>query len=141
MYIHRLGRTGRAGKKGSGLLVLLPFETGFLDKEKREGNLRLLNNSGDDRNFTNTLSSDHKDKMERAVQLIRSGHKNLLSSAEVAYQSFVAYYIERPEFKKSQPQGQEKLLEIANEFSRSTGLARTPHLSESLLLSKMKKKR
>ncbi|KAG5721453.1 DEAD-box ATP-dependent RNA helicase 26 [Termitomyces sp. T112] len=29
-YIHRVGRTGRAGTKGRGDLVLLPFEKGFL---------------------------------------------------------------------------------------------------------------
>ncbi|CAB4385056.1 uncharacterized protein OCT59_005414 [Rhizophagus irregularis] len=28
-YIHRLGRTGRAGKEGEGMLVLAPFEKGF----------------------------------------------------------------------------------------------------------------
>lgn len=29
-YIHRLGRTGRAGKEGLGLLVLMPWEEVFL---------------------------------------------------------------------------------------------------------------
>jgi ATP-dependent RNA helicase MSS116 len=33
-YIHRLGRTARAGKEGSGLLVLLPFESSFLSELK-----------------------------------------------------------------------------------------------------------
>ncbi len=28
-YIHRLGRTGRAGKEGEGMLILAPFEKGF----------------------------------------------------------------------------------------------------------------
>ncbi|MCO5567020.1 hypothetical protein L7F22_020703 [Adiantum nelumboides] len=31
-YIHRLGRTGRAGKEGEGLLVLAPWEAYFLKK-------------------------------------------------------------------------------------------------------------
>ena len=31
-YIHRLGRTGRAGAKGRGLLLLHDFERGFLDQ-------------------------------------------------------------------------------------------------------------
>ena len=31
-YIHRLGRTARAGKEGSGLLVLFPFESRFLSE-------------------------------------------------------------------------------------------------------------
>ncbi|RHZ78121.1 hypothetical protein Glove_167g88 [Diversispora epigaea] len=29
-YIHRLGRTGRAGKEGEGILLLAPFEKGFM---------------------------------------------------------------------------------------------------------------
>jgi superfamily II DNA/RNA helicase len=31
-YVHRLGRTGRAGKEGRGVLLLCPFERFFLDK-------------------------------------------------------------------------------------------------------------
>jgi ATP-dependent RNA helicase MSS116, mitochondrial len=30
IYIHRVGRTGRAGADGSGVLVLAPFEKNFL---------------------------------------------------------------------------------------------------------------
>ncbi|CAG8797126.1 20867_t:CDS:2, partial [Cetraspora pellucida] len=30
-YIHRLGRTGRAGKEGEGILLLAPFEKGFIN--------------------------------------------------------------------------------------------------------------
>ncbi|CAI2165251.1 10030_t:CDS:2 [Funneliformis geosporum] len=29
-YIHRLGRTGRAGREGEGVLILAPFEKGFI---------------------------------------------------------------------------------------------------------------
>ena len=29
-YIHRIGRTGRAGKQGQGLIVLSPFESKFI---------------------------------------------------------------------------------------------------------------
>jgi ATP-dependent RNA helicase MSS116 len=30
-YIHRLGRTGRKGKEGQGILLLAPWETHFLN--------------------------------------------------------------------------------------------------------------
>ncbi|CAG8538949.1 12988_t:CDS:2 [Acaulospora colombiana] len=30
-YIHRIGRTGRAGKEGEGVLLLAPFEKGFMN--------------------------------------------------------------------------------------------------------------
>lgn len=33
MYIHRLGRTGRAGKDGEGIIVLDPEEKFFLKTE------------------------------------------------------------------------------------------------------------
>lgn len=32
-YIHRLGRTGRAGREGEGIILLAPFEKAFLEKE------------------------------------------------------------------------------------------------------------
>lgn len=33
-YIHRLGRTGREGKEGVGILLLAPWEKYFLDEVK-----------------------------------------------------------------------------------------------------------
>lgn len=33
-YIHRLGRTGRGGKEGEGILLLAPWEEYFLDEIK-----------------------------------------------------------------------------------------------------------
>lgn len=33
-YIHRLGRTGRKGKEGEGILLLAPWEKHFLDGVK-----------------------------------------------------------------------------------------------------------
>jgi ATP-dependent RNA helicase MSS116 len=32
-YIHRLGRTGRAGKEGEGIIILAPFEEAFVRNE------------------------------------------------------------------------------------------------------------
>ena len=32
LYIHRLGRTGREGKEGEGILLLAPWEEYFLDE-------------------------------------------------------------------------------------------------------------
>jgi len=38
-YVHRLGRTARAGKGGSGLLVLTEAEKGFIREVRICGNL------------------------------------------------------------------------------------------------------
>lgn len=35
-YIHRLGRTARAGKEGKGMILVSPFEENFITKELRE---------------------------------------------------------------------------------------------------------
>ena len=35
-YVHRLGRTARAGKEGRGILLLSSFETRFLDELHQE---------------------------------------------------------------------------------------------------------
>lgn len=44
-YIHRVGRTGRAGTKGRGDLVLLPWEMGFVTGELRTVPLKPLTTS------------------------------------------------------------------------------------------------
>jgi superfamily II DNA/RNA helicase len=36
-YTHRLGRTGRAGRSGEGLVVLLPFEKKLVNGLRRNG--------------------------------------------------------------------------------------------------------
>jgi ATP-dependent RNA helicase MSS116 len=35
-YIHRLGRTARAGKAGRGIIVLAPYERGFVRELRGE---------------------------------------------------------------------------------------------------------
>lgn len=43
LYIHRVGRTGRAGKEGRGDLVLLPWEIGFLSWQLNDLPLKSYN--------------------------------------------------------------------------------------------------
>jgi ATP-dependent RNA helicase MSS116, mitochondrial len=117
LYIHRLGRTARAGKKGSGLLVLLPFETSTL------AGIGL-------RNFSeySVESSPEIDAMVGSVRrLVGSRHAVLSSSVEAAYLSFVVYYIATVGNTKG-----DEVLESANTFARTMGLTDVPTLPKKL---------
>lgn len=124
--MHRLGRTGRAGQAGCGLLVLLPFER-----------LSRWNQSLDQTNqfaFVNEPSVDVETKIQAVHNHVRGGHSILFPNAEAAYRSFVAHYLEY---------GGDKLpatnvLEAAKQLATSFGLSSLPSLPEDVL-SKIKK--
>jgi ATP-dependent RNA helicase MSS116 len=113
LYIHRLGRTGRAGREGKGLLVLLPFEKKAL-KEIDLQRLICVN------------IEDHKDLMDKvdfAQNLVRSGHPFLTPNAEAAYLAFVAYYM------TSKGMGsRDDVVDAAKVFAQIIGLPKLPDL-------------
>ncbi|XVF33184.1 hypothetical protein REPUB_Repub17cG0146700 [Reevesia pubescens] len=116
-YIHRLGRTGRKGKEGQGILLLAPWEEFFLSSIK-------------DLPITKaplpSVDPDTKKKVERAVSNVE------MKSKESAYQAWLGYY------SSAKQVGRDKyrLVELANEFSRSMGLDNPPAIPK-LVLSKM----
>lgn len=118
-YIHRLGRTGRAGKQGKGVQVVLPFEKKLIGKLSRRG---MVENS--------ELLRPPRDRqlmVGKPVQAIRSGDALLTPAAEGAYRSFLACYVERaPEFGVHVSE----IVDAAVAFSRSVGLSREPGLDE-----------
>lgn len=130
MYIHRLGRTGRAGKKGKGLLVLLPFE------ENRVHSLRRYGVEEDTKmaklvRHSTTVDGTVHDIMESVRGRVQSGHPSLLSSAKGAYLSFLAYYI-----PNSCGLDSAKIQDCAKTFARGTGLVQLP-LVEAKLASRL----
>ncbi|RRT84173.1 hypothetical protein BHE74_00021503 [Ensete ventricosum] len=116
-YIHRLGRTGRKGQEGTGILMLAPWEDFFLSTIK-------------DLPITKaplpTVDLDTRKKVERALGNVE------LKSKESAYQAWLGYYNSNKNIGRDKYQ----LVALANEFSRSMGLDNPPAVSK-LVLRKM----
>lgn len=114
-YIHRLGRTGRKGKEGKGILMLAPQEKYFLfnimDLPLPEIPMK-------------SVDSDIRKKVDEALSKIEMQIK------ESAYQAWLGYY------KGDKVVGRDKvkLVNLANEFSRSMGLKTPPSISRRVFL-------
>ncbi|BFG22143.1 hypothetical protein CerSpe_084160 [Prunus speciosa] len=116
-YIHRLGRTGRKGKEGQGILLLAPWEEFFLSTIK---DLPITKGS------VPSVDPDTTKKVERALSKVEMKNK------EAAYQAWLGYY----NSNKKVGRDKHRLVELANEFSRSMGLDNPPAIPK-LVLGKM----
>ncbi|XP_062228948.1 DEAD-box ATP-dependent RNA helicase 31 [Phragmites australis] len=116
-YIHRLGRTGRKGNEGAGVLLLAPWEEYFLRSIK-------------DLPITEAtqplIDLDTKRKVEKALAHVEVKDK------ESAYQAWLGYY----NSNKCIGRDKYQLVSLANEFSRSMGLNNPPAVPQ-LVLRKM----
>lgn len=108
-YINRLGRTGREGKGGEGILLLAPWEEYFLDELK---DLPLH------KSFSPHLDPDMKVKIEKSMAKVDPSVK------EAAYHAWLGYY------NSIRETGRDKttLVELAKGFCDSIGLERVPAL-------------
>lgn len=95
-YIHRLGRTGRAGKRGQGLLVLPEIEAHFLQDLK---GLDLPVDQKLQNQIHHVIPSKIlMDELGPVAQDVRAGRDaKLEQSIKDAYQAMVAYYYQRLE--------------------------------------------
>ncbi|XP_044503749.1 DEAD-box ATP-dependent RNA helicase 31-like [Mangifera indica] len=113
-YIHRLGRTGRKGKEGEGLLLLAPWEEFFLSTIK-------------DLPITKapvpSFDPDTQKKVERALTNVEMKNK------EAAYQAWLGFY----NSVKNVGRDKIRLVELANEYSRSMGLVSPPAIPKRVL--------
>jgi ATP-dependent RNA helicase MSS116 len=127
-YIHRLGRTARAGKDGTGLLVLLPFEKKFLT-ELRDLDVPL------NQDMQGMLSEMSKSKppewMENNFDTVKSRGNKLSTSAQLAYLAFLGYYIGQTD--RINAKSKEDVVQLSNRFSNAIGLHHVPSLSEQLV--------
>ncbi|WCJ22398.1 DEAD-box ATP-dependent RNA helicase 31 [Euphorbia peplus] len=113
-YIHRLGRTGRKGKEGLGILLLAPWEELFLSSIK---DLPLTKAP------VPSIDPDTKKKVEKALSQVEMKNK------ESAYQAWLGYY----NSSKLVGRDKYKLVELANEFSRSMGLDNPPAIAKMVI--------
>ncbi|KAL0426110.1 UNVERIFIED_CONTAM: DEAD-box ATP-dependent RNA helicase 31 [Sesamum radiatum] len=116
-YIHRLGRTGRKGKEGQGILLLAPWEEFFLSSIK---DLPISKAPEP------LVDPETRKKVERALAHVEMKNK------EAAYQAWLGYY----NSNKNVGRDKYRLVELANEFSHSMGLDNPPAIPK-LVLGKM----
>ncbi|KAJ9549958.1 hypothetical protein OSB04_022501 [Centaurea solstitialis] len=108
-YVNRLGRTGREGKGGEGIMLLAPWEEYFLEEIK---DLPIHKSSSPH------LDPDTKVKIEKSMAAIDPSVK------EAAYHAWLGYY------NSIRETGRDKttLAELATGFCKSIGLEKVPAL-------------
>lgn len=124
-YIHRLGRTGRAGKDGQGIIVLAPYEKKFINELK---DIDITENEELSQIFKYPVDGDIMNDLDSVLNRIRSGDAKLTPSAQQAYQAFIGYY--RGQMKRLTIRNTEQLVDIANEYSTLMGLKEIPGLTK-----------
>ncbi|XP_022871414.1 DEAD-box ATP-dependent RNA helicase 31-like [Olea europaea var. sylvestris] len=113
-YIHRLGRTGRKGKEGRGILLLAPWEEFFLSSIK---DLPITKASEP------MVDSDSRKQVERALSRVDAKVKG------TAYGSWLGYYNSNKNVRRDK----NRLVMLANEYSRSMGLDNPPAIAKKNL--------
>ncbi|GMP96221.1 hypothetical protein CsSME_00044958 [Camellia sinensis var. sinensis] len=108
-YIHRLGRTGREGKAGEGILLLAPWEEYFLYD---------INDLPIEKFPLPHIDPDVKTKMKNSLSKIDANIK------EAAYHAWLGYYNSVREIGRDKT----TLVDLANQFCQSIGLEKTPAL-------------
>lgn len=129
-YIHRLGRTGRAGKSGQGIILLMDTEAAFLKRDLHDIQIP-INSKLQNLMDTKTSSiSELEDDMTRLRQAIRPGSA-LEENAKQVYISLFGYYMQRFKlFNIRNPN--DAIVEFVNSFASQAGLKELPSLSLNL---------
>jgi ATP-dependent RNA helicase MSS116 len=118
-YIHRLGRTARAGKGGAGMLLLQDFEERAMLRELQDLPLQRLERE--------ELRLDaHRAGAARGVARVQ-GDPSLRTSAEQAYRAMLGYYNGK---LRALGWSKEELVQRANAYARVIGLQQVPALEK-----------
>ena len=121
-YIHRLGRTARAGNEGLGTLLLAPYEHRFMTQ-------KVLNDMPLQSEPVPSLPSNLGQAMDRAVQNVTS-NKSLGESGEQAYRAWLGYY--NGHLKKV-GWDKKRLVQEANQWAKDVGLKQQPSLQKKTI--------
>ncbi|CAO0796196.1 unnamed protein product [Mucor circinelloides] len=119
-YIHRLGRTGRAGREGEGIIMLAPFEKAFLEKEVSDlpiQNVEAPALTQEEINETNEIALKSINNMDE--DMVRE-----------VYTAYLGYYSGRMPMLG---QRRSAALTEANKFIEGLGVTNIPHLSPRFL--------
>ena len=108
-YIHRLGRTARAGNSGVGIIILSDFEQVFL-KDLSDSEVE---------NFEMKLSSEEAKQEQEHFRKLIDSNADLKKSAIAAYQAFLGYY--NSNVRRFRIDGKKELVQIANEYATILG--------------------
>jgi ATP-dependent RNA helicase MSS116 len=125
-YIHRLGRTGRAGNTGEGILVLTEMEEGFM--ETLEDGISVPVNEELQAIVDSPKSSKVKRELGPVLNSIQTeSNEALLKAAEETYRSIIGYYSGK--LSKVGVKGLPKLVDFCNAFAKQIGCPRTPAIN------------
>ncbi|KAK3161300.1 hypothetical protein QOZ80_1BG0075380 [Eleusine coracana subsp. coracana] len=113
-YIHRLGRTGRKGKEGQGLLLLAPWEKYFIGTVKD----LTISEAG-----IPSVDTSVETEVKNAIRKVE------MKSKECAYQAWLGYY----NSNKTIGRDKSRLVRLAEEFSQSMGLMVPPAIPMKIL--------
>ncbi|KAL3904280.1 MAG: hypothetical protein SGARI_004990, partial [Bacillariaceae sp.] len=108
-YIHRLGRTARAGNSGVGTIILSDFEKSFL-KEISDLDVEPM---------TMKLTDDEAFFEQAHFRKMLDSDEQLRRSAGGAYQAFLGYY--NSNVKRLRLGSKENLVDVANEYATVIG--------------------
>ena len=128
-YLHRLGRTGRAGKTGQGVLALVDLELDFLQQDL--AGLYIQPNHRLQGLLDGNVPSGLQDHLMRIHYDMRTGLADELSESAVdVYKSILGYYSTRLRALGIRSSG--PLVELVNAFAIQAGLVELPVVPEKL---------
>lgn len=126
-YVHRLGRTARAGNEGHGIIIVAPFETKFLEKLSREYPIAKAEvEPGSALASIVAGSAPSKHEIDTALATVDGddgGEDSLKSEAEAAYRAWIGFYNGN---LKTVGWDKPKLVEMGNLWAGMIGLSEIP---------------
>ncbi|KAI8971995.1 P-loop containing nucleoside triphosphate hydrolase protein [Mycotypha africana] len=119
-YIHRLGRTGRAGREGEGIILLAPFENQFLTNEVSDLPVQKLPAP----QFPEEVVQENNEKAVASLQYVDPDLINETYTAYLGYYSGRMNMLGKP---------RDDAIDQANNFLQGLGVKELPQLSTSFL--------